>query len=217
MKTAPDHYSSSTKLYSWHYALALVAFFWHPPNPDSSVRLPDAEAWFTTPENAFPLIHSPMAARFTPLQPTLGIAHGDLRLVCSCLAMETHFMKLPTNSSCAGCFQRQFGTLCCNRGHSAIGGPVLSLCGLPLHGWSVVAPRRFFFTITALPVDRGSPSRAGSWRTGLLEWWHSMTVPRWKSLSSSVRPFYCQPLETVGKSEHQSKPSSPWRFVSTDL
>uniref|UniRef100_A0A8C8JDH8 FERRY endosomal RAB5 effector complex subunit 3 n=1 Tax=Oncorhynchus tshawytscha TaxID=74940 RepID=A0A8C8JDH8_ONCTS len=42
-----------------------------------------------------------MAASFTPLQPTLGIAHGDLKLVCGYSAMEIHFMKLPTNSSCA--------------------------------------------------------------------------------------------------------------------
>ena len=33
--------------------------------------------------------------KFTPLQLTLGIAHGDLGLVCGCSAMETHFMKLP--------------------------------------------------------------------------------------------------------------------------
>ena len=38
-----------------------------------------------------------MAVSFKPLQLTLGIAHGDLRLV-RCSAMETHFMKLPTNS-----------------------------------------------------------------------------------------------------------------------
>uniref|UniRef100_A0A8K9WMR0 Myosin XVIIIB n=1 Tax=Oncorhynchus mykiss TaxID=8022 RepID=A0A8K9WMR0_ONCMY len=41
------------------------------------------------------------AESFTPLQPTLGIAHGDLRLVCGCSAMETHLMMLPTNSSYA--------------------------------------------------------------------------------------------------------------------
>jgi hypothetical protein len=29
------------------------------------------------------------------------LAHGDLKLVCSCSAMKTHFMKLPTNSFCA--------------------------------------------------------------------------------------------------------------------
>uniref|UniRef100_A0A674DM62 Dihydrolipoamide acetyltransferase component of pyruvate dehydrogenase complex n=1 Tax=Salmo trutta TaxID=8032 RepID=A0A674DM62_SALTR len=38
-----------------------------------------------------------MAASFTPLQPRLGIAHGEIRLVCGCSAMETHFMKLTTN------------------------------------------------------------------------------------------------------------------------
>ena len=46
--------------------------------------------------NAFPLLQSPMAVSFTPLQQTLGIAHGDLKLVCGCPAMETHFMKLLT-------------------------------------------------------------------------------------------------------------------------
>ena len=30
------------------------------------------------------LLQSPKAASFTPLQPMLGIAHGDLRLVCGC-------------------------------------------------------------------------------------------------------------------------------------
>jgi hypothetical protein len=49
----------------------------------------------------FLLLQSPMAVSFTPLQPTLGIVHGDIRLVCGCSAMETHFMKLPINSSCA--------------------------------------------------------------------------------------------------------------------
>ena len=42
-----------------------------------------------------------MAASFTPLQATLGIVHGDLRLVCGCSGMEAYFMKLPTNSYCA--------------------------------------------------------------------------------------------------------------------
>jgi hypothetical protein len=43
---------------------------------------------------------------FTPLQATLGIAHGDLWLVCGKSAMETHFMKLPMNSYCAGLASR---------------------------------------------------------------------------------------------------------------
>jgi hypothetical protein len=42
-----------------------------------------------------------MAANSTPFLPMLGIAHGDLRLVCGCLAMETYFMKLRMNSFCA--------------------------------------------------------------------------------------------------------------------
>ena len=75
-------------------------FSWHPLNPDSTVGLPDGEALFITPENVFPLLQSPMAESFTPLQPALGIAHGDLRLVCVCSAMESHFIKLPTNSYC---------------------------------------------------------------------------------------------------------------------
>jgi hypothetical protein len=85
-------------LYSTHWPVVLS---WHPPNPDWSVRLPGGEAWFITPENTFPLLQSPMAARFTLLQPTLGIAHGDLRFVCWCSAVGNHSMKLPTNSYCA--------------------------------------------------------------------------------------------------------------------
>ena len=60
-----------------------------------------------------------MEVSFTPLQPTLGIVHGDLTLVCGCLAMETHFMKLPTNSYCADVASRgslELGSECCNRG-----------------------------------------------------------------------------------------------------
>jgi hypothetical protein len=67
---------------TWHYAFGKIVFTWYPPNPDSSVRLPDGKAWFITPENMFPLLQSPMAASFTTFQPTLGIVHGDLRLVC---------------------------------------------------------------------------------------------------------------------------------------
>jgi hypothetical protein len=62
-----------------------------------------------------------MAASFTPLQPTLGIAHGDLRLVWSCSAMETNFMKILTNSYCANVPSRDSLELCsecCNRGQT---------------------------------------------------------------------------------------------------
>ena len=58
-------------------------------------------------------------SNFTPLQPTLGIEHGDLRLVCGCSAMETHSMKLLTNSSCAEVASRgslELSSECCNRG-----------------------------------------------------------------------------------------------------
>jgi hypothetical protein len=43
----------------------------------------------------FPLLQNPMVANFTKLKPMLGIVHGDLRFVCSCSAMENHFMKFP--------------------------------------------------------------------------------------------------------------------------
>ena len=109
VRSGTDHYSSSTKLYRWYYTLGQVAFPWHPPNPDLSVGLPDVEARFITPEFAFQLLQSTMAVSFTPIQPTLGIAHGYLRLECVCSAMETHFMKIPTISFLR-CFQRQFGT-----------------------------------------------------------------------------------------------------------
>jgi hypothetical protein len=41
-----------------------------------------------------------MVAGFTPLQPMLGIVHGEFRLVCGCPAMKSHFMKLPMESYC---------------------------------------------------------------------------------------------------------------------
>jgi hypothetical protein len=109
-------------------------FSWHPPNPDSSVVLPDGEAWLITPENAFTLFQSPMAASFTPLQLTLGIAHEDLRLVCGCSAMKTHFMKLPTNSSYADIASRgslELGSVATDDRRfcaSVLGGPILWAC-----------------------------------------------------------------------------------------
>ena len=58
-----------------------------------------------------------MAASFTPLQGMLGIAYGALRLEYGCEAIETHFMTLPTNSSCAEVASRgslELGSECCN-------------------------------------------------------------------------------------------------------
>ncbi len=43
-KTTPHHNPLSTKLHSWHNAVRQVPFSWQPPNPDSSIRLPDGEA-----------------------------------------------------------------------------------------------------------------------------------------------------------------------------
>ena len=45
--------------------------------------------------------HARECSRVQHLQLTHGTAHGDLRFVCGCSAMETNFTKLPTNSSCA--------------------------------------------------------------------------------------------------------------------
>jgi hypothetical protein len=146
----------------------------------------------------------PMAASFTPLQPTLGIAHGDLRLLCGCSAVETHFMKILTNSYCVDVAPRgslELGNECCNWGRflrathfGTRQSRSVSLCGLPVRGWAVVAPRHFHFTITALIVDWGCSYRADILRTDLLERWHPMTVLCWKSLRSSLRLFYCQCL-----------------------
>ena len=85
LKNNPTPKSPSTKLYTWHNAVRQVPFSWQPPKPDSSIRLPDAETQFLTPEKASPLLCSPVVACFTPLHPR------------SCSAMETHSMKLSMN------------------------------------------------------------------------------------------------------------------------
>ena len=108
-KTAPDHYSSSTKLYSWHYALGQVAFSWHPPNPDSSVGLPDLKAWFITPENDFPMrVQCPGALHQYSW-------HLALCVVILCLCVAARQWKPISWSSrqqllCWCCFQGQFRT-----------------------------------------------------------------------------------------------------------
>jgi hypothetical protein len=90
--------------------------------------------------------------------------HCDLRLVCGCSAMETHFIKVSTNSYCADGASRvrlELCSECCNWGqtvfmryvlqHSAV--PFCELVWPTIRSWAVVAPRRFHFTITALTVD----------------------------------------------------------------
>ena len=73
-----------------------------------------------------------MVATFTLLQNALGVAHGDLRLVCGCSAMEIYFMKLQTNSSCADVASRgslELGRECCNRGQTIFTRCASALCG----------------------------------------------------------------------------------------
>ena len=78
-----------------------------------------------------------MVVSFTPLQLKLGIALGNLSLVCGCSAMETHFMKLSMNSACAYVASivwnlvmvlqpttDDFSSLCA----SALGSPVMCAC-----------------------------------------------------------------------------------------
>ena len=210
---SPNHCSSSTKLYICPYAFGQVAFSWHLPNPDLSVGLPDGESWFITPENAFPLLQSPMVVSFTPLQQTLGIGHGDLRLVCGYLAMETHFMKLHMNSSCADVASRGiFGTrYCmlqpidrCDTRFSTRWSCSVSLCGLPLCGWAVVAPRCFHFTITAQKFDSLT-----CWKGGIL--WRCHIESHWALLEGhsnanvclwSLILYTCQPNPLIGRGVH---------------
>ncbi|CAI9576055.1 unnamed protein product, partial [Staurois parvus] len=47
----------------------------------------------TIQSNKSPLLKSPVAVCFTPLHQPLCIALGDIRLGCSCTAMETHSMR----------------------------------------------------------------------------------------------------------------------------
>ena len=106
------------------------------------------------------------------------------------------------HSACADIasrFSLELGSECCNWWQtifpchalaSALGGPILWACVVDHFAAELIfSPRHFHFTITALTVDQGSSSRAEIWWTDLLERWHAMTVPHWKSLISSVRPF----------------------------
>ena len=167
-ETAPDHYYSFTKHYSWHYALGQVAYL--------SVRLPDGEEWSITLEN---LISTAPESNSSKLYTTPADACIDAAQPWK--PMETHLMKLPMSSSCAyvssRCSLELFSEFC----NSVVGVASMdrqfftcfstwwphsvSLCGLPLRGWAVVAPRPFHFTITALTVDQGNSSGAEIWLT----------------------------------------------------
>lgn len=73
--------------------LNLTLLSWEWLNLDSPIRLPDGEMQCVTPEN-YRLLQSPVVVCFTHMHPTLCIALGDIWLECSCLAIETHSMKL---------------------------------------------------------------------------------------------------------------------------
>ena len=133
--------------------------------------MPDDEAGFITPENTFPLFQSPMAVSFTPLQLMLGIAHGDFKLVFGYSSMETHFMKLQTNSYCANVAFRvslELDSECCNQGqtiftryslqHSAV--PFCALVWPTTSRLKHCCSQTFPFHNKARIVDRGSSSRA---------------------------------------------------------
>jgi hypothetical protein len=184
-----------------------LAFYWHPSNPDSSIELPYGEAWFITPDGWRALHHSSryLTLCMVILTFTLYLSHlaDALTLLCGCLAMETISWSSWWNGSYADIASRaglELSIECCNRGHTVFKhfstrwSHSASLCDLPLRCRAVVAPRRFHFTITALRVDRGSFSSAELWRTDLLERWHLMTVPCWKSLVLLKSSFYCQCL-----------------------
>ena len=83
---------------------------------------------------------------------------------------------------------------------TALSGPNLwALCRLPLPGWAVVGPRHFHFTITALTVDRGSSSRVKSWRTGLLERWHTLSNNPVLSQIWTYFQKFCRPVSGLLK------------------
>ena len=139
---------SPRPLFLLHYALRQIVFSWHPLNLASSVGLPDGEASFTTPENAFPLLQSPVAVSINPLQLTLGIAHGDLRLVCGYSAMENHFMKLPINSSYFDFASRGLGFI--SFFNSSLSHPVFLL-------WLLWTWNRHYSVVRALIKERRQP------------------------------------------------------------
>jgi hypothetical protein len=66
-------------------------------------------------------------------------------------------------------------------------------CGLPGHGFLVVMPSHFHFTITSPTVDLGNLRRVAMTLTDFLLMWQPITSPRSKSLSSLIYPFcwYC--------------------------
>ena len=92
----------------WHYpqlallyALRQVAFAWHPPNLDLSVRLLDGEAWFNTPDNVFPLLQWLQALHHS--SQCLALRMVILGLCAAVRPLKPIFIKLLKNSYCADC------------------------------------------------------------------------------------------------------------------
>ncbi len=90
-RTVPYNFPSTTKLYSWHNAVRQVTSSWHPHQTAKQCTLSvlhhSTELVSTAPESAC----------FTPLHLVLS----DVRLACSCSAVETISMKLHTVLNCA--------------------------------------------------------------------------------------------------------------------
>ena len=105
---------------------------------------------------------------------SLALCIGILGLCVAARAWKPIVMKLPMNSFCANFASRgslglgsEFQTASgSNRGQTIFTRCALQhpLCVLPLHGWAIVDPRSFHFTITALTVNQDSSSRAGIWQ-----------------------------------------------------
>ena len=139
-----------------------------------------------------------MAANITPLQPTLGIDMVILSLWL--LGHRNPFHEAPDEQLlCWCCFQRQFGTRkwvlhdFYELRSSALSGPNLWAC-VAYHFAAESLLLLDVSTWQLLHLQLTWAALAGQlflW-TDLLERWHPMTVPHWKSLSSSVRPFYFQ-------------------------
>lgn len=87
--------ATPTLQYQIVYAMCQAVLTCNQLKPDLSIRMLGGEPCFNNPKNKFPLLLSPVASCFKPLQQTPGIVHGEVR----CLAMETHFMRLLTHSS----------------------------------------------------------------------------------------------------------------------
>ncbi len=174
----------------------------------SPIRLPNREMWFVTPHNRFPLLQSPVAACFTPLHLTPGIALGDVRFECSCWAMENYSTKLYPHSFCADIKmpvevwtlqlwnQQKGGDSYVPSTHSVTErSHSVTSHGLSLHGWVAAVPKFFHFPIISLTVDRGISRRDDISQTDSLQRWHPVSVPHLWMLTAWLGALF---LYTLG-------------------